>query len=107
LVLHLSTGPSLAFHWITNNDTCSLTLLEMKLRGIEKCDESFFFKIVSPIYKPTWCDDSGKQLIWVISILLWLVTVAKVVRKPGMVTGMFGDMMELVRGRSPKTTVQE
>jgi hypothetical protein len=97
LVLHLFTGPFLWFHWITNNDTCSLTLLEMKLRGIEECEESFFWSVVSPLYKPQ-CDDLGRQFIWIASIALWLVTVSKVLKNPSMVTDMFADMRRLVTG---------
>jgi len=88
LVLHLFTGPFLALHWILNDDNCSLTLMEMKLRGIEKCEESFFWNVVSPIYKPR-TDDTGKQVIWIAMIGLWMVTLTKILRRPGMVGDMF------------------
>lgn len=88
LVLHFFTFPFLAIHWLTNQDTCSLTLLEMKLRGIEDCKESFFWSVVSPIYKPQ-TDDTGKQLIWIASIALWLVTLVKVLKYPQMITDVF------------------
>lgn len=92
LVLHFFTGPFLMFHWIVNRDECSLTLLEMKLRGIEKCNESFFWNVVSPIYKPR-TDETGRQIIWVAAIVFWLVTVSKVLRHPGMIGEVFRAAM--------------
>ena len=92
LTLHFFTGPFLWFHWITNRDECSLTLLEMKLRGIEDCKESFMWSVVSPIYKPR-TDDSMRQLMWLASILLWLVTLSKVLKNPHMITDVFKAAM--------------
>jgi len=37
-------------HWITNNDTCILTLIEAKLRG-KKSTSTFMGQLISPIYK--------------------------------------------------------
>lgn len=42
--------PFLIVHWIMNDDTCALTILEKKLRNVSK-DEAFIQKVVSPIYK--------------------------------------------------------
>lgn len=87
LVLHLFIGPFLFFHWIMNDDTCSLTLLEMKLRGLEKCETSFFYNLVSPIYKPR--DAEVRSVAWVLAVSLWLVTVSRVLRRPNMIGDMF------------------
>lgn len=87
LVLHLIMGPFLWFHWIMNNDECSLTLLEMKLRGITECEKSFMWNVVSPIYKPR--DADVRVFVWVASILLWLVTLSKVIKRPAMIGDMF------------------
>ena len=92
LALHFFTGPFLFLHWISLRDECSLTLLEMKLRGIENCNESFFWNVVSPIYKPR-TTETGKQLLWLVSILLWLVTVSKVLKNPEMVAEVFHAAM--------------
>lgn len=89
LTLHLFTGPFLWLHWIVNNDACSLTLLEMKLRGTTDCSESFFHQLVSPIYKIR--DEEIKPYVWMATIILWLVTLSKVIKNPGMVTKMFRD----------------
>lgn len=95
LVLHLIVCPFLWFHWILNEDTCSLTMLEMHLRGV-KCDESFFHSVVSPVYKIS--DDDMRSAAWVASIGLWLVTLSKVMKRPKMITDVF------TLRRSPSTT---
>jgi hypothetical protein len=42
----------LGLHWVTNDDTCVLTLIESKLRG-KKSTETFMGKLISPVYKIT------------------------------------------------------
>jgi len=75
LVLHLTITPFLWIHWILNDDTCALTLLEKKLRG---CDDSssFFYALVSPVYKVR--DADVRSASWLLSVVLWLVTLSKV-----------------------------
>lgn len=92
LALHFFTAVFLWGHWLVLRDECSLTLIEMKLRGIEDCQESFFWNIVSPIYKPR-TTEMGKQILWLVSILLWLVTVSKVMKNPQMVADVFRAAM--------------
>lgn len=41
--------PFILWHWITNDDACVLTELEMRYRNCDK-NESFFYKLISPIY---------------------------------------------------------
>ena len=60
----------------------------MKLRGIEKCENSFMWSIVSPIYKPR--DADVKSVAWIVTIILWLVTLSKVWKRPGMIKHVFG-----------------
>lgn len=100
LVLHFFTAGFLWLHWLTNRDECSLTLLEMKLRGIEDCKESFMWSVVSPIYKPR-TDATMRQVIWVASIALWLVTVSKVLKDPHMVADVFRAALAPFTGKNP------
>lgn len=90
LLLHLMTGPLLWVHWYTLSDECSLTLIECWCRGIpyNERHESFFFNLVSPIYKFE-SDADVRKFIWVASIALWLVTLAKVLHNPRLVTEPF------------------
>lgn len=78
--------PCLWVHWLLNDDTCALTLLERKLRGVENCD-SFFYNLVSPIYKPR--DADVRAFAWVASVLLWGVAASKVLADPSMVRRAF------------------
>ena len=103
LVLHLFTGPLLFLHWMLNSDDCSLTLIEMKLRGIDDCSESFFWNLVSPIYKPK-SDTVTRQFVWALSLMLWGVTVARVARHPEIFTSVFQDSMRAFRGDLSKPT---
>jgi hypothetical protein len=47
--MYILIVPFLFFHWATNDDTCFLTILERKLRNVEKKD-AFLQKLISPIY---------------------------------------------------------
>lgn len=49
LVLHVSWVITLVVHWVANSNTCGLTLLESKLRGIEN-QETFMHRLISPFY---------------------------------------------------------
>lgn len=49
LVIHFTTCLSLLVHWYFNDDTCFLTLLEAKIRGIP-AKNSFMHTLVSPVY---------------------------------------------------------
>ena len=75
LALYVLTIPFLWVHWACNDDTCALTLLERKLRGLEGNDESFVHRIVSPVYKIR--DEHASQVAWVASVGLWLVAFAR------------------------------
>lgn len=90
LLLHLMTGPLLWVHWYTLSDECSLTLLECWFRGIpySQRQESFFFNLVSPIYKFK-SDADVRKFIWIVSIALWMVTLIKVLNNPGILTETF------------------
>jgi hypothetical protein len=99
LVLHLIMMPFLWFHWILWDDTCALTILEQKLRGIDpsECSEkSFFFNLVSPVYKIQ--DESVRKASWVISIILWLITLSKVMKRPGMIKEIFTNAKRAAMG---------
>lgn len=40
----------LMFHWVTNNDTCALTMIEGYLTD-QKEDETFLGQIIKPVYR--------------------------------------------------------
>lgn len=104
-ILHLFTGPLLFIHWIANSDECALTRLELMLRGgsIQK-NESFFFNLVEPIYKPTG-DAEVRKVIWALSIGLWLITVSKFIKNPCVFKDFFSRAMH--GGRLPSSSVEQ
>jgi hypothetical protein len=86
LALHFVGGASLFVHWALGQDTCTLTLIEQKLRGVE-CKDSFFFNLVSPIYKIS--DEQLRPFVWIVSLALWSVTVSKIIKDPSILTSTF------------------
>jgi hypothetical protein len=87
LVLHLVTVPFIMFHWVIQRDDCCLTLVEMKLRGLDyntESNKSFFYNLVSPFYIIR--DENMRAYAWVVSICLWFITFLKVTKNPSMVT---------------------
>ena len=75
LVVHVLVTPFLWLHWLLNDDTCALTILEKRLRG---CDDgsSFVYNLVSPVYKVR--DADMRAWCWVSSVVLWLVSLSQV-----------------------------
>lgn len=49
-LLHFTVVGSIIIHWLANDDSCFLTLLESKLRGIPTTS-SFMYSLVSPVYQ--------------------------------------------------------
>lgn len=92
LLMHLILLPFIFVHWILNDDTCALTLAEMKLRGLDpdQCSESFFFNLVSPIYKIR--DESVRSLAWALAVGLWLVTAYRVYNNPAIVKDFWAQL---------------
>jgi hypothetical protein len=72
LLLYLMVVPFIYLHWVTNNDTCALTLMECKLRGIEP-GKSFIHSLVSPVYK--FNEQHESTFVWLATFALWLVAV--------------------------------
>lgn len=85
LLLHSIIIPFILFHWYLNNDTCALTLIEKFVRQKinnkinVKEEDCLTYKIISPIYNFTNYNKS--KIIWIITILLWLVSSIKVYNK--------------------------
>lgn len=61
------------FHWVINDDSCILTLIEKKLRNVE-IEKTFFQQILGPIYNyGNNSDVIGKMLFF----MLWLIVQIK------------------------------
>lgn len=75
LVLHYLCVPLVWLHWLTNDQTCVLTLLEKRARNVEN-DESFFHALLSPVFNIS--DEGVRRACWAASAMLWSVTASKV-----------------------------
>lgn len=62
LLLHFTTCFTILIHWRYNDNTCALTLMESKLRGIP-AETSFMYSLVSPVYTPSFSIDKGSILV--------------------------------------------
>jgi hypothetical protein len=51
LTIHLLIVPFIVLHWLTNQSVCALTEIEKFMTGKEEDDETFFGKVMGPIYK--------------------------------------------------------
>ena len=71
LRFHFILVPFLFIHWILNDNTCALTLLESKLTGVNTSD-TFIGRIVEPVY------DISSRNIYVITLALYFVTCYRV-----------------------------
>ena len=61
--------PFIWLHWILNDSTCALTLLECKLRGVP-ATASFVHRIVAPVYSIG--DSTVQRVSWAVTVALWL-----------------------------------
>jgi hypothetical protein len=95
LVLTAILIPFLWVHWSLGlcnmggpgrQDICALTLAERYLRGVDS-SESFFHNLVSPVYMIS--ETSMSRICWGVTIVLWLITVRKIMKNPGMVSDAF------------------
>lgn len=82
LMLHALFIPFLLFHWILNDNTCALTIIERKLRqqisGSDKIDdECITCKLIEPVYDFRKNHETFTAIIYTITITLWLITVYK------------------------------
>jgi len=64
--------PFLFFHWSVNDDTCFLTEVEKRVTGKTETKETFFGRIVSPIYKME--DTHANNMLKTVLFTLWFWT---------------------------------
>ena len=85
LFMHSILVPFIMLHWLLNNDSCAVTMMEKYARGggnIENIknidnDDCISYKIVGPIYNLTKDYADHSKLTWIITISLWLISVSK------------------------------
>ena len=85
LLLHAIFVPFLILHWICNDNTCILTIIERKLRkeiyGKVDEDECITCKLIEPVYDFRKNYKTFTILIYAITILLFLISSGKLYYK--------------------------
>lgn len=86
LLVHSIIVPFIMIHWITNNNSCALTMIELNLRskieGIHVDKKNCFTcRIINPIYDVTNNYNEYSTLIYIVTILLWLTSSGKLIQK--------------------------
>jgi len=82
LLLHSVTMPFLMLHWLLNDNTCALSTTEMYLREqmsdtVDRKKECFTCNIFDTLYDFNKDYDRFSMLIYLITTLLWLLSVRK------------------------------
>ena len=71
LTIHAMAMPTMMVHWITNQNACSLTLLEAKLLGKE-CDKTFIAEVLYPFFSM-----NNDSVIYTLAFVWWLISLYK------------------------------
>jgi hypothetical protein len=73
LLLNFALLMAIAFHWIMNDTTCALTLLEKVVRGETDDKRTFFGRVMGPVYS----FGSEKLTTQVVLFILIMITLYK------------------------------
>lgn len=73
MTLHLVIIPFIMLHWITNQTVCALTEIEKVVTGKSKDEDTFFGKVVGPVYRFKTRREEN-LFVWTLLVTLWLVT---------------------------------
>jgi hypothetical protein len=71
--MHLLIVPFIMLHWATNQSVCALTEMEKLVTGAARDEETFFGKVVGPIYKFKTQKEEN-LFVWTAMTTLWVVT---------------------------------
>ena len=98
LFIHTIFIPFLILHWICNDNTCVLTIIERKLRKEiygEKADDDdcITCRLIEPVYDFRKNYQTFTVIIYALTIMLWLISSSKLYYKynSGSITG-FKDL---------------
>ena len=95
--------PFIFYHWSVNDDTCALTQMEMFVTGNSK-EETFFGRIMGPIYKMD-DTDANKFLKTILqTILLVMFTARLVIEIDEIAWGSLRSLSRSIRAHAPPGT---
>jgi hypothetical protein len=85
LFLHVIIIPFMMFHWVLNDNTCFLTLVEKYLRTQAgqniKNEDCFTCRLIEPIYDFEKDNKTLSDIIYIITIFLWVLSFTKLYNK--------------------------
>ena len=86
LTMHFIIVPFIILHWVVNNNTCALTIMEHKIRETMTgtvCDvnDCITYRIVSPVYDFNKNYNNFSSIIYIITISLWLISAYRLYSK--------------------------
>jgi hypothetical protein len=85
LLLHAVFIPFMILHWVCNDNTCVLTVIEKYVRkqlyGEVDSDKCFTCKLIEPVYDVNKNYKSFSKAIYIITIGLWLMSTCKLYYK--------------------------
>lgn len=99
LFLHVVSCISLIVHWWGNSDTCSLSVLESNLRGIERSN-TFTHQFIAPVYNITATEWSN--IVWIITFIVMFMSIFKLYN-----SSAFKNSWNCYINSSPKKTMYE
>lgn len=98
LLLHFVFSISLIVHWTANSNSCSLTLLESKLRGVP-VNQSFSYQFISPVYdisKTSW-----SNFVYFVTILTMSISFYKLAKSQSF--SNFKDQLSFLEQQKKKS----
>jgi hypothetical protein len=86
MIINTIIIPFILIHWITNNNQCVLTIIEENIRSKltgkpVHNDVIFMKKLIEPVYDFPLNNKDYITIIYIVTILLWLVNTYNLYRK--------------------------
>lgn len=87
LLLHVVIVPFIMAHWVINDNTCILTLIEHEIRkkisGGAPVDinESFTARLINPVYDFKANNENCSSMIYGVTTCLWLISILTILYK--------------------------
>jgi hypothetical protein len=81
LMLHGIAVPFMMLHWVLNDNSCALTIIEKSVReqlyGTVNSSECFTCRLIEPVYDFKNNYESLSNTIYAVTLGLWLISVYK------------------------------
>lgn len=79
MLLHVIVVPFIMLHWLLNNNTCCLTVMEKYIRQKTvstniKEEDCFTYQLIAPIYDFNKNHEAFSTFIYILTISAWLIS---------------------------------